>query len=121
MVVILMISAKLATQGLLKTKVFWNESHDVITSVNDVTKKILPSDSNYIVNVVMWPKFGNSNISMREVIIISVLSGFDQENRFWFKFNNLELAPGTNLKFYTSMAKGLKTKVKRFLGPILRL
>ena len=55
---------------------------------------------------------------MREVIITSILSGFDQENRFWFKFNNLELAPGTNLKFYTSMAKGLKIKVKKFLAPI---
>ena len=55
---------------------------------------------------------------MREVIITSVLSGFDQENRFWFKFNNLELAPGTNLKFYTSMAKRLIIKVKKFLAPI---
>ena len=27
----------------------------------------------YIVDVVMWPKFGNSNISMREAIIISIL------------------------------------------------
>ena len=34
-----MMSAKLATTGLLKIKVFWNKSFDVITSVNDVTKK----------------------------------------------------------------------------------
>ena len=32
----------------------------------------------------MWPKFGNSSISVREVIITSILLGFDQENRlFW--------------------------------------
>ena len=32
----------------------------------------------------------------------------------WFKFNNLGLALGTNLKFYTSVAKGLKLKVRKF-------
>ena len=36
----------------------------------------------------------------------------------WFKFNNLGLALGTNLKFYTSVIKGLKLKVGRFLGLI---
>ena len=37
----------------------------------------------------------------------------------WFKFNNLGLALGTNLKFYTSLSKELKLKVKKFLGLIL--
>ena len=37
----------------------------------------------------------------------------------WFKFNNLGLALGTNVKFYTSVAKGLKLKVRRFWGLIL--
>ena len=73
MVTILMMSAKMATPGLLKIKVFWNKGYDVIISVHDVTNKILSSDSNYNVNVVMWPKFGNSSISLREVIITSVL------------------------------------------------
>ena len=32
----------------------------------------------------MWPKLGNSSISMKEVITTSVLSGFDQKNCiFW--------------------------------------
>ena len=64
--------------------VFWNKDYDVITSVCDVTNKILSLDSNYIVDVVMWPKFGNSSISMREVIITSILLGFDQKNRFFW-------------------------------------
>ena len=34
----------------------------------------------------------------------------------WFKFNNLGLALGMNLKFHTSVAKGLKLKVKKFYG-----
>ena len=73
MVEFLMMSAKLATLGLLKIKVFWNKGYGVISSVCDATKKVLSRDSNYIVDVVMWPKFGNSNISMREVIITSSL------------------------------------------------
>ena len=32
----------------------------------------------------------------------------------WFKFNNLELVPDTNLKFYTGV-KGLKLKVRRLM------
>ena len=31
-----------------------------------------------------------------------------------FKFNNLRLALGTNLTFYTSVAKGLKLKFRKF-------
>ena len=61
-----MMSAKMATQGLLKA--FENKGYDVITSVHDVPNKIFSRDSNYIVDVVMWPKFGNSSVSMREVI-----------------------------------------------------
>ena len=73
MVTILMMSPKMATPGLRKIKAFWKKGYDVIISVNDVINKILSRDSNYIVDVVTWPKFGNSSISMREVIITSIL------------------------------------------------
>ena len=72
---ILIVSAKLVTLGLLKTKIFWNE---FITFVLDVTNKPLPLESNYIVDVAMWTMFGNSSISLKEVIITSVLYGFDK-------------------------------------------
>ena len=65
MVAILM-SAKLATLGLLKIKVFWNEGSDVITFVQDVTNKVLSRDSNYIIDMVMLAKY---SLSMREVIM----------------------------------------------------
>ena len=39
----------------------------------------------------------------------------------WFKFDNLGLALGTNLKFYTNVAKGLKLKVGTFWGLIRTL
>ena len=64
-----MMSAKMATPGLLKIRVFWNKGYDVIIFVYDVTNKILSRNSNYIIDVVMWPKFGRNNISMRKVII----------------------------------------------------
>ena len=73
MVTILMMSARMATPGLLKIKVFWNKDYDVINCVHEVTNKFLSRDSSYIVDVVMWPKFGNTSISMREVIITSIL------------------------------------------------
>ena len=68
-----MMSPKMATPGLLKIKVFWNKGYDVIIPVDDATNKILSRDSNYIVDVFMWPKLGNCSISMREVITTSIL------------------------------------------------
>ena len=68
-----MMLASMASPGLLKITVFWSKEYDVIISVDDVTNKILSRDSNYAVDVFMWPKFGNCSISMREVITTSIL------------------------------------------------
>ena len=65
-----MLSAKMATPEI--TPVFWNKDYDVIIPVDDVTNKILSIGSNYIANVFMWPKFGSSSLSMREVITTSI-------------------------------------------------
>ena len=73
MFIILIISARMATLDLLKPTVFWSKSHDVIVFVHNFIKKNLSHNSNYIVDVVMWPKFGNPSISMREVIKTSIL------------------------------------------------
>ena len=81
--------------------------------------KILLYHSNYIVDVVMGPKFGSSSISGREIIITSILQGFGQKNHFfdggsWFKFNKLGLTLRLTLKIYTSVAKELKLRVRKF-------
>ena len=68
----LMMPAKMASLDLLQIKLFWNNRYDAIISVYNVTNKILSRDWNYIAGVIIWPKFGNSVISMREIIIISV-------------------------------------------------
>ena len=116
-------SAKMATAGLLKIEVFWNKGYDGIIPVDDASNKILSRDLDYIVDVFMWLKFGNYSISLWEVITTSILYVFDQKNRFsgrWsrFKFNNLGLVLGKNLRFYTSVAKGLKLKARKFWGLI---
>ena len=67
MVAVLMMSEILATLGPLKIKVFLNKGYDVIISTYDVIDKILSRNSYYVIDVVMWQKFGNSSISMREV------------------------------------------------------
>ena len=71
MVTVLLMSAKMATLGFPKIKVFWNKCYDVINPVYDVTKKILFCDSDCIVNVAMLSKY--QSISIREVIITLIL------------------------------------------------
>ena len=53
MVTVLMMSAKLASPGLLKLKIFQNERYGVIILDCGVTNKILSRDSSYIVDVIM--------------------------------------------------------------------
>ena len=84
LVIIFMMPAKKATPGLLKITVFWNKSYGVIIFVDDVTNKILSRDSNYILDMFMWPKFGNCRISTREVVTTSILYEFDQKNLFFW-------------------------------------
>ena len=59
--------------GLLKATVFQNKVDDVMITTYYVNNKILSRDSSYIVDVVMWQKFGNSSISVGELIITSIL------------------------------------------------
>ena len=59
--------------GLLNITLIWSRGYDVIIYVHGVTNKILSRYSNYILDAVVWPKFGNSSISTREVIITSIL------------------------------------------------
>ena len=57
MVKILMMSAIMATLGLLEIKLFWNKSYDVITSVHELTNKIL-----YLIQIILQRWFRNRNL-----------------------------------------------------------
>ena len=73
MVAIFMMEAKWATLVLLKKKTFSNKGYDVIIYAYEVNSNILPGNSNHTVGMVMLPKFDNSRISKRKVIITSIL------------------------------------------------
>ena len=47
MITILMMSAKVASLGLLKLKIFLNKGYYILTSVHDVTNKTLSRDKLY--------------------------------------------------------------------------
>ena len=68
-----MMSAKMVAPDYFKIKIFWKKGYDAIISIRDVTNKTLSRSSYYNVNLVMWSKFGNSSISVREVTITSIL------------------------------------------------
>ena len=65
-----MMSVKLATLGLLNIKILWNKGYDITISADDIKSKSLSCDSNYIVNMLLWPKIGNSSIFKREILRI---------------------------------------------------
>ena len=72
MIAILMVSTKLAIPSLSKVKVCWNKGYEVIRYVYDVINKILLRNSNHIVDVVMWPKFGESSIYYKKFNFIKI-------------------------------------------------
>ena len=72
-------SAKIRTPVIFQINLFWNKGYDFIIHVDHVTDRILSRDSNNIVDLFMWPKFGNPRISTNDVITTSILQGFGQK------------------------------------------
>ena len=114
--------AEMATPGLLKIKVFRNKDYYVIISVHDVTKKCYQTtqiilrmwscDQSLIILAFLWEKLSSPQFYKDLTRKTAFFEGWP-----WFKFNNLGLALGKNLKFCTSVAKGLiKLKVTKFWG-----
>ena len=66
--------------------IFQSNGYGVIIVDYDVTNKVLSLDSDYTVDVVMWPKFGDSSISIRiyDNLITSISQGFHQKNHFFW-------------------------------------
>ena len=69
----------------------------------------------------MWPKFGNSSISMREVITISILKGFDQKNRFFWgvvlvQVQSFGTGPRYKLEILHQSVERVKNKSQKVLG-----
>ena len=66
-------------------------------------------DQSLVTLAFLWEKFS-------QLQFYKDLKNLFFEGWSWFKFNNLGLALGTNLKIHTSVAKGLNLKVRKFLG-----
>ena len=118
MIAIFMISAKFASPIFLEIKVFWSKGYDAIISISDITSKVLPSDLNYIANVLMWPEFGNSNGSMTKIIVTLILWRFDQKNwLFWgvvmVQVQWFRAGPRYALKILPWYGKRIQTKSQR--------
>ena len=113
LVIILMMSAKMATPGFLKITVFWNKCYDVIISVDGITNKILSCDQSLVTLAFLSEKLSQPQFYKDLTRKTAFFEGWS-----WFKFNNLGLALGANLKLYTSVEKGSKLKVRKFWGPI---
>ena len=62
-----------------------------------------------------WRKFGNSSISMREVITNSILEGFDQKNHFFWEVIFVQVqwfGTGTRYKLEILQQRGKRVKTK---------
>ena len=103
-------SVKLTTPGFLKINPFRNKSYDVIIPDYYVTNTILSRHSNHIVDVVMWSKFGNSSISVREVIITSILYGWPEKTFF------LRDDLGSSSIIWDQCGKRVKIKSQKVFG-----
>lgn len=75
-IAVMIISVKLANPDLLQKTEFrkkdpWHQN------VEDATSKTLSRDPNYVIDIIMWPKFGNTSDSLGEIITISILQEFE--------------------------------------------
>ena len=105
MVVVLMMSGILTTLNLLKRKIFQNK----IYHVTQITYSICSCDPSlltlgFLRKKSSWPQLYN---------YLTRKTNFF-EGWYWFKFNNFWLTLGMALKSYTSVAKRLKLKVRKF-------
>ena len=94
----------MATPGLLKITIFWNKGFGIIISTHGITSKIFPCDILYC-RYCNATKVWYSSISMRKIIITSILygPGLCLSLIIW----------GMALKFYSSLGKRLKPKVRK--------
>ena len=79
--------------------------YDVI----QIILQVCSCDQSLVTVAFLWEKLSQSQFYKDLTRKTALFEGWS-----WFKFNNLGLAVGTNLKFYTSVVKGLKLKVKKF-------
>ena len=73
--------------------------------------QMCPCDQRLVTLVFLWQKLSQPQFCKDLTRKNTFFLGWS-----WLKFNDLGLALGTNLKFYTTVAKRLKLKVRMFWG-----
>ena len=123
MVLVLMMSLKSATLGFLEIKVFPSKGYNVLILCMTSLKKFYHAtqitlwtwlcDQSLVTLAFLWEQLSEpqrfKNLTRKT---------FSFEGRSWYKFNNVRLALGMALRFYTSLAKILKLKIRKFWGLI---
>ena len=71
-------------------------------------------DQSLVTAAFLWEKLSQPQFYKDLTRKIAFFEGWS-----WFKFNNLGLALGAKLKFYTSLSEEFKLKVRKFLGLII--
>ena len=113
-------STELATPSLPKIKIFWKNYYGVIIYTHDTSSKVLSHESSYIVDELMWPNFGKSSISWKELIKTSFLSTFDNRNYFFWGVVSVQVQYfGTDTRYELETAqqsgKGAETESQNVL------
>ena len=98
MVAVLMMPAKMATLDLFKIKVFWNKGYEVRTSIYDVINRNLSRNSNYIIDVAMWPKFGNFRLLWGKLSNLTLIQIFWNTKTFFKKLKYRFLVETTKIE-----------------------
>ena len=80
--------------------------------VNQIILQMWSCDQSLVTVAFLWEKLSQPQFYKDLTRKIPFFEGWS-----WFKFNNLGLGLGTNLKFSTSVVKRLKLKVRKFRGP----
>ena len=119
MVTILMMSAKLASPELLKIKLFQNKGYDAIIPMTH--QQSLSRDSNYTVDVIMWPKFGNcSNFYERSYHSLNIIRVWPKKPLFWgvalVSVQLFRTSTRYDLEILHQCGKRVKTKGQKVLG-----
>ena len=113
---------KMATLVLLKIKVFPSKDCDIIVFVDDVINRILSLDSDYVVDVVIWPNFGYYHFNERSCHNLNFMRIWPKISLFWgvalFEGQLCGTGIRYSLKSLRQFLKRVKLKVRKCGGLI---
>ena len=114
---------KMATLVLLKIKVFPSKDCDIIVFVDDVINRILSRDSDYVVDVVIWPNFGYYHFNERSCHNLNFMRIWPKISLFWGVALFERQLCGTGIRYSLKSLRQFRKRVKlkvRKCGGLIR-